>query len=89
MAAGQRSVPPGPPVVPHDAGERGVALEDVARLAVERDGGAQLVVAAQASAVHHAARVEARLPQLGWSRSELGAAGEQWGWGSRGITRQD
>ena len=71
LAAGEHSVPPGPAVVAHDASEGGVALQHVARLAVERHRGAQLVVAAQAGAVHDVARVKARLPQLGWKRGKI------------------
>lgn len=65
LTAGQHPVPAGPAVVPHDAGERGVALENVSRLAVERHGGTQLVVAAQPGPVHHTAWIKARLTQLG------------------------
>ena len=70
LTAGFGPVPLGPLAVPHDAGERGVSLQQVPRLAVESHHGAQLVVAADPGAVHHVARIKTRLPQFSCEREQ-------------------
>lgn len=64
MTAGQHSVPLRSIGVAHHAGESGVALQLVAWLTVEGQTGAQFIVTAQASTVHHTAWVKTRLSQL-------------------------
>lgn len=59
LTAGQPPVPARPAIITHNAGKRGVALEDVACLTVEGHGGAQLVVTAQPSAIHHITGIKA------------------------------
>lgn len=58
-------VPLGSPAAAHDTLECGVALKQVASLAMKRHHGTQLVVRTHSSAIHQIAGVEARLPQLG------------------------
>jgi len=70
LTAGLGPVPLGPVAVAHDAGERGVALQLVSGLAVERHHGAQLVVGPHPGAVHHIPQVEAGLPQLSCQSEE-------------------
>lgn len=64
LTAGQCSVPLRSVGVAHHAGESGVALQLVAWLAVEGQTGAQFIITAQSSTVHHTARVKTRLSQL-------------------------
>lgn len=59
LTAGQPPVPARPAIITHNAGKCGITLEDVACLTVEGHSGAQLVVTAQPSAIHHITGIKA------------------------------
>lgn len=58
------SVPLGSPAAAHDTFQRGVALKQVASLAMKCHHGAQLVVSTHTSAIHQIARIKTCLTQF-------------------------
>lgn len=64
LTAGLGSIPLRSLAVSHNAGQCGVALQQIASLTMERHHGSHLVVSTHSGTVHHIPRIKTRLTQF-------------------------